>query len=131
MIGFLKAQLSSLMATAVDFSFTIFLVELAGMNYIAATINGALAGAAVNFMVNKYWSFRQSESSLKKQGFRYGLVWMGSLVLNVAGSNLLISVFKTPYVISKILVSVIVGITFNYTLQKYYVFGTVKKIYKK
>lgn len=127
MIVFLKAQLSSLIATALDFCVTIFFVELLGAGYLIATINGAVAGAITNFLINKFWSFKRGNKKTVTQGFRYGIVWLGSIILNVTGSNLLVAFFKTPYLLSKIITSVIIGITFNYTLQKHYVFGNVKK----
>ena len=127
MIVFLKAQLSSLVATAVDFGVTIFFVELLGVGYVTAAVNGAVAGAITNFLINKFWSFKRGNKRTAAQGIRYGLVWLGSISLNVGGSNLLITVFKMPYLLSKIITSVIIGITFNYTLQKHYVFGNVKK----
>lgn len=131
MLVFLKAQLSSLAATAVDFIVTIFLVDIIGLGYLIATINGALAGAITNFFINKYWSFKQGESKIRTQGFKYGIVWLGSISLNVILSNLGIIYFNTSYLLSKTMVSIIIGITFNYTLQKHYVFSNVKETHKK
>jgi putative flippase GtrA len=131
MLVFLKAQLSSLAATAIDFIVTIFLIEVLGFGYLIATINGAVSGATTNFFINKYWSFKQGESKIRTQGFKYAVVWLASISLNVTLSNLAIVYFNTSYILSKTMVAIIIGITFNYTLQKYYVFSNVKETHEK
>ncbi len=123
MIIFLKAQLSSCIATIVDFSFTICLIEGIAFHYIMATALGAIAGAVTNFTINKYWSFGKKKN-VRKQAVRYLFVWLGSITLNVTGSSLFLNVFAMPYTFSKMVVAFLVGFTFNYMLQKYYVFKT-------
>jgi putative flippase GtrA len=120
---FLKAQLSSLIATATDFGVTILLVEVFLSNYAVSTSTGAVLGGVVNFLVNKYWSFAKGKALTKNQAIKYGLVWIGSILLNTAGSTWILSTIDGSYLIVKILVSMIVGISFNYSLQKYYVFS--------
>lgn len=125
---FLRTQLSSLGATMVDFGFTVTIVELAKCNYLMATSIGAIAGATTNFIINKYWSFKMKDNKdLKKQGVKYLLVWIGSVFLNVFGSASILKILNLPYLVSKIIASLIVGIGFNYTLQKKYVFVTSEK----
>lgn len=127
MIEFYKAQLSALIATAVDFTITILLVESLKICYLIATTFGAFGGVMINFIINKHWSFKDNGEGFKAQGIKYLLVWIGSICLNVYGSNLLFKLNTTSYIYSKIIVSIIVGITFNYTFQKYYVFKISKK----
>ncbi len=126
MIIFLKAQFSSLVATAVDFAFTVCLIEFLQFTYLTSTSIGALAGAITNFSINKFWSFNKAEKSLKKQTLRYAIVWSGSITLNVIGSTLFLSIFQTSYAVSKIIVAFFVGVAFNYTMQKHYVFTNAK-----
>jgi len=121
---FLKAQLSSLMATAIDFLVMICLVEVFKLHYTLGVIVGAMAGALTNFLVNRYWSFEVADKPVKQQSFKYLLVWTGSVLLNVSGVHFLTRIFKINYIISKIAVSIIVGLSFNYVLQKKYVFST-------
>ena len=131
MIVFFKAQLSSLISTGVDFIVTIALVELFRVNYLIAATNGAVAGAITNFTINKFWTFKQEGKEFKMEGPKYIVVWLGSIGLNVIGSNLLIKQTNIHYILTKIIVSVTVGVTFNYLLQKYYVFNNVNKTNKK
>lgn len=125
---FFKAQLSSLFATVLDFTVTIFLVEALKINYVESTILGAFAGAIGNFYVNKYWAFDTGKTQLKKQSYRYSVVWVGSVILNASGIYLLSHFFKTAYVIAKIIVAIVVGVGFNYTLQKRYVFNSHEEV---
>lgn len=123
---FLKAQLSSLIATAVDFTVSILLVEIFGLDYLAVSVAaGAVFGAITNFIINRYWTFEAKEKRVAKQSLRYLLVWAGSLLLNVSGTYSLNHFFNLQYVLAKISVAVIVGLTFNYILQKKYVFAVI------
>ncbi len=121
---FFRTQFSSLAATAVDFLLIIFFVEILKAHYTVAVVFGAIAGALCNFFINRFWSFEASSGALKYQGFRYILVWTGSVLLNVGGVYLLTEFFMISYIFSKISIAVIVGLCFNYVLQKRYVFST-------
>lgn len=121
---FIKAQLSSLVATAVDFLTMIFFVEIFKIHYTFGVVFGAMAGALTNFLINRYWSFKVADKPVKEQSFKYFLVWTGSVLLNVSGVYLLTQFLKINYIFSKITVSIIVGLGFNYLLQKKYVFST-------
>lgn len=55
-VTFLKAQASSLLATAVDFGVTVLLANLFGIYYVYATFIGALSGGCVNCAVNYKWN---------------------------------------------------------------------------
>lgn len=98
-------------------------VEAAGLHYMLAVLIGALSGAGVNFMINRYWSFGAAKASAKQQGLRYALVWAGSVALNVGGVYLLTGLLSLPYLFSRIIVAVSVGLGFNYVLQKQFVFA--------
>lgn len=121
---FFKAQLSSLLATAVDFTVTIFGHNILQLYYMFAVFNGAIAGALTNFFLNRHWSFSAEKENVAQQGAKYVLVWFGSLLLNLGGVYLLTEFGGVKYIISKILIAVLVGISFNYLLQKKYVFNT-------
>ncbi len=127
MKAFFKAQASSLLATAVDFITTAGFVELANWHYTLAVIMGAVAGALANFLINRYWAFDAGAQSARQQGYRYALVWLGSLLLNVCGVYVFTRFLKLHYLFAKMLVATMVGLGFNYLLQKEYVFNTNEK----
>ena len=54
---FIKAQLSSYVASLVDFLVTILLVKLSGLFYLYATFLGSVAGGMVNCVINYGWVF--------------------------------------------------------------------------
>lgn len=123
---FFRAQITSFISTLVDFSLTFFLVEICHQYYMLAVASGAVAGAIVNFSINRFWSFRATENTIRNQSFKYMLVWTGSLLLNLSGTYILTQFLFVNYLLSKTTTAVAVGLGFNYTLQKYYVFATKK-----
>ncbi len=119
---FIAAQAAAAAGTAVDFLVTIAGVEGLHLWYLLATVLGNVAGGGTNFYLGRHRVFEASEQSARGQAFRYFLVWTGSLLLNAAGVYLLTQGLGLKYLISKIVVSVVVGFGFNYVLQAKFVF---------
>lgn len=119
---FIKAQAASLASTAVDFVVTIGCVEVLHSWYLAATILGNIAGGITNFCLGRYFVFEATQQNVRTQSGRYVGVWLGSMVLNATGVYFCTQVLHTNYVVSKIVVSLFVGIGFNYLLQRHFVF---------
>jgi putative flippase GtrA len=122
MATFIKAQAASLTATAVDFGVTIFLKELLGCWYLLASVLGTMSGGIVNFSMNRSWVFSAKDKKIHFQAVKYLMVWLGNLVLVSGGVFLLTHYGKISYLVSKIAVSGMVGIFYNYALQKRFVF---------
>ncbi|MCC6186767.1 MAG: GtrA family protein [Chitinophagaceae bacterium] len=122
MSTFLKAQASSLIATCTDFLITIILKEVFSFWYVLANIIGVISGGIANFYINKDWVFNGKTNTVKAQAIRYFVVWLGNLLLNALGVFLLTKFGHFNYIISKIVVSLLLGWTYNYFLQKNYVF---------
>lgn len=119
---FFKAQASSLIATATDFALTIFLVEVVHFVAIVAAAIGTITGGVVNFLLGRNWVFRAGAKPIPKQAIRYLLVWIGNFFLNIAGMALMVNLLDANYIFSKILISLLVGVFYNYLLQGKYVF---------
>jgi putative flippase GtrA len=122
MATFFKAQAASITATAVDFAVTIVLKEWLGIWYLIASITGTLSGGLVNFMMNRHWVFKAHDGRIHFQAVKYILVWIGNLILVSGGVFLLTQYAQLSYLVSKVLVSVLVGVFYNYVLQKRFVF---------
>jgi len=122
MSTFLKAQASSLLATIADFLITIILKEVFGLWYVLANIIGVVSGGIVNFYVNKAWVFKGKSNAFTTQAYKYLAVWLGNLILNALGVFLLTKFGHFNYIHSKIVVSLLLGWTYNYFLQKNFVF---------
>lgn len=121
---FSKAQVSSATATGVDFGLLFFLTEIAHVYYVASVAIGAAAGAITNFLMNRHWSFRATQGSTKTQVYRYAWVSGVSLILNTAGVYGVTEYGSFRYGISVVLISLFVGLAFNYPMHRYYVFKT-------
>jgi putative flippase GtrA len=122
MATFIKAQAASLAATCFDFLTTIVLVNVFGWWYLAGSITGTIAGGVLNFMIGRLWAFSAGEGRIEWQFIKYVLVWTGNLLLNAAGVFMITHYVGLSYVISKILTAIVVGIGYNYVLQKKFVF---------
>jgi putative flippase GtrA len=122
MFTYLKAQASSLVASATDFGVTIFAVNLFGWWYLAASITGTVTGGAVNFFVNRKWFFESESTAIKWQILKYILVWAGNLIIVTGGVFILTHFFNLNYVLAKVLSSVLTGISYNYIMQKQFIF---------
>lgn len=85
---------------------------------------GNVAGGITNFYLGRHHVFKVSHQQVASQGVRYSVVWLGSLLLNAAGMYLLADVAHANYLLSKLVVSLLVGFGFNYPLQLYFVFRT-------
>ncbi len=119
---FAKSQIASLIGSAVDFVVMILCTEVLGIYYVISRAIGAAVGAVVNFMLNRHWTWRVSNKKLGPQAFKYGLTATGSLILNTLGVWLCTEFIGLDYKISWLVVSLIVGIGFNFVLHKIYVF---------
>lgn len=122
MLTFIKAQASSLIATFLDFSTTIVLVNFFGQDPFSSSIAGTICGGVANFMINRYWVFDAARREMGAQAFKYLLVWVGNLALNAGGMYLILHGTDWNYVVSKALVALVVGFGYNYVFQKKLVF---------
>lgn len=136
MFVFLRAQLSAQFATLADFILTYTCFEWIGLHYLLSTSIGTITGGFINCFVNYKWAFATKDCQFKWVFFKYILVWCGSFALNVGGLYLLVEFLKrytllwehasSFYLItSKIVVSFIVSICWNYTLHRYFVFRNI------
>ena len=123
MLTFIKAQAASLTASLVDLLVTILLVRAFGVWYVSASIYGIICGGITYFTLCRNWVFEATTRKTALQIFKFVLVWNGNLLLNAAGLFLVTNYTGINYIVSKIMVSVLVGVSYNYLLQKYFVFN--------
>jgi len=126
LFAFGKAQVSSFIGGIVDYLFMISFTEFLGVHYILSIVIGGIAGAVVNFTINRSWAFRSKEIpykvSGKRQLLRFCLVVLNSIVLKATGTWFFTSFLKIDYKISRIITDLTVSIIFNYMLQRHWVF---------
>lgn len=119
---FLTAQFAAFIGTAIDFGVVIFLTEIIGTWYVISNAIGAAFGAITNFFLGRNWVFNSTNNKIANQAFRYFLVATGSMILNTLGVYLLTEFTALNYIYSKIIVAILIAFTFNFLLQKYFVF---------
>ncbi len=119
---FLKANISSIIASFCDYLLTIIFKEFLQVDAVFASILGTIFGGIINFLIGRYWVFESLNAPLYHQGKRYIITWTGNLVLNALGVFLLIRYCGINYIIAKIATSLTVAIGYNYPIQKKYVF---------
>lgn len=122
---FSKAQLSAQLATLIDFAITIIFAELIGLWYVAATLLGAISGGVANCLINYQWVFDNTCLLNKKSvALRYSLVWCGSILFNTLGTYLLTELSGRHFILAKVVVAVIIGVFWNYRLQRFFVYNS-------
>jgi putative flippase GtrA len=119
---FLRAQVSSALATLVDWVLMLALMT-AGVNFVVAVAAGHVAGALTDFSVKKFWAFGAQGGALEKQAGRYLVAWVGSLAINEVLAWLAIDRLSLPSRLSVIVISAVVGFVWNYPMHRYFVFG--------
>jgi putative flippase GtrA len=122
---FAKAQVSAFTGGILDYMVMVFCTELLHIHYTISIAIGGIIGAVLNFSVNRYWTFsanQASKSPVEFQLVKFVFVVAGSIALKSSGTYLFTNWLKLDYKITRIMVDIIVSLSFNYVLQRYWVF---------
>ncbi|SFC25580.1 GtrA family protein [Spirosoma endophyticum] len=119
---FFKVQATSLLASGIDFLTTVLCVQLWHYWYLSASVTGAVVGGLVSFIVSKKWTFAESRQPVASQFSRFVLVWLGNAGANATGLFVTTHFLGVQYLVAKTVVGILVGISYNYFLQKDFVF---------
>lgn len=123
MATFVKAQASSFISTAVDYLITFVCDHFFHLKFIYSNLTGTISGGITNFLLGRIWVFHARQKKAPGQALKYLLVWIGNLLLNNGGVFLFVHYLKVDNYISKTIVSLIVGFSYNYFMQKKFVFA--------
>jgi putative flippase GtrA len=116
--------------------------------YVYATFIGSVCGGIVNCAINYKWTFKSAYEVRKRYIIiKYISVWVGSIFLNTYGTYILTELLgkavwlrelpghlqDNVFVVSKIVVSLIVGFVWNYNMQRIFVYKNrnFKKFFTK
>jgi putative flippase GtrA len=122
MMKFLKAQAASIMATAIDFGVTFLLVSGLNVYYLFGSATGTVMGGISYFLISRNWVFAATEAPIHFQFIKYFLVWLVYLLLSTGAVYVFTHYFEVMYMYSKMGVAVMMSITYNYMMNKKYVF---------
>ncbi|MBQ9216385.1 MAG: GtrA family protein [Prevotella sp.] len=131
---FCKAQMTAQLASVVDFAVSIFLAEVFGFWYVTATFLGALSGGITNCVSNYKWVFENEGLKKRNVAYKYFMVWAGSILLNTGGTYILTEISGQYFIYAKLLISIMVGLLWNYQLQRFFVYKDthiIEKIKRK
>jgi putative flippase GtrA len=120
---FKKAQIASILATAVDFLVMRLIVQITGLAYVVpASAIGTILGGITHFLVSRTWVFQAGEGRWTVHLGRYLMVWVGNLILSVSVLYLLTRYTSVNYLVAKIGIAIGLAVFYNYVLQKKFVF---------
>ncbi len=125
MTSFFRYNAMAFTASAVDFTLLIFSREILGLYYVLAAFIGALSGGMVAFTLGRNWTYLSKEGKAHVQGLKYLITWAGSIFLNTYGVYFfseVVGIGEEKYIISKILTASLVGVFYNFPIQRYFVF---------
>ena len=119
---FIKTQAALVAGSLADFLLTWLLVDVFNCWYVSSNAAGNIAGAVVQFLLSKYFVFTDAGKKTTAQLFKFLLMWAGNILLSAMGVYLLSNFAHLHYLLSKLLVSVVMGVSYNYLLSKKFVF---------
>lgn len=135
---FLKASVSSQIASWIDMGLSFVLFAFVIPDAFIAKAIGAATGGVVNCSINYKWTFQPKGCSKRYVAIKYAIVWTGSLLLNSFGTDIATNLLsrlaflsdwgvtdKGCFMAAQLAVSLIVSIFWNFMLQRYFVFRNV------
>jgi putative flippase GtrA len=122
MFTFIKVQAASILGSMADYLITILFVEVFHCWYLPANLAGNICGGILQFILCRSWAFGIKGQLSNYQVIKFILVFIGNLLLSAAGIYYFTHDLKINYVISKTITSILLGLTYNYIMQKKFVF---------
>jgi putative flippase GtrA len=122
-ITYLKAQATAILGSLVDFLITFILFKKLHYNIVLANLIGNICGAITQFILSRNWAFKAGDGKVSQQIIKYIIVWIGNLALSAGGVYFFTYCLHVDGIASKIITSVILGLTYNYIMQKKFVFA--------
>lgn len=132
---FLRSTVSSQISSWTDMGTSFLLFALCHLAPWLSTAIGAVAGGIVNCSINYRFTFHASSLPVKAVVVKYALIWLGSLLLNVYGTEVVYYLlqhlnfleqmgFKPNgyFAAARLGVSLIVSLFWNFLMQKNFVY---------
>ncbi len=120
--SFLRYNTVATIATGIDFGVFILLNDLLDFWYVLSTFLSATTGGITAFILNRSWVFNSNDRQLNTQILKYLLVWGGSIFLNTFGLYLLVESSNISKIVSKVIVTIFIGITYNFLMSRFFIF---------
>lgn len=136
---FLRSAVSSQTSGWVDFAVSFVFFQWIGFSPLFASALGAVAGGIVNCIINYRFTFHADGVDWRAVVVKYVIVWIGSLLLNSFGTDILYNIIKDwdwletigfkkagYFSAARLFVALIVSWAWNFMLQRYFVYRVTR-----
>lgn len=117
-----RVGVSGVAATGIDIAALVLLVEALGSHVTLAAFLAAALGGVSNFLINKYWAFRDRSPLELRQVTVYSFVSLVTAAFVAVAVHLLAVVMVLPYLLAKAIAAVLVFVVWTYPAQARLVF---------
>lgn len=118
----MRVGVSGMVATGVDVTALVLLVELMRSHVTIAAFLAAALGGVTNFLINKYWAFDDDAPLELRQITIYALVSLVTAAFTAAAIHILAVLIGVPYLIAKAIAAALVFLIWTYPAQARLVF---------
>jgi putative flippase GtrA len=109
-------------ATIIDVSCMVTAVEVLHWPRVPAAMLGVAIGATANFLMNRYFAFRDHDGKLAPQAARYALTTGAAMLVHAGFVFVLTNLLGVFYVVSKLIADLIVFSGGHLLLMRFLVF---------
>lgn len=127
---YVKYIISGGTVTLVHFSILFILHELFFIDVIVATTCAFLFSFFVGFFLHKRWTFRNKDTRIYHQMFKFLSLGIFGLVLNAGLMYLLVNIFLIWYMLAQVFVSASIAVM-NFLISRFIIFRNVDTAEKK
>jgi len=120
-LKFLKFGVVGASGMIVDFSLTYFFKEIVKIQKYVANAIGFTAAATTNYILNRIWTFHDSDPEVTVQFIKFFLVSLAGLGINTFIIYILVSKYKKNFYISK-LFAIAVVVIWNFIINFLFTF---------
>jgi len=124
----MRVGVSGIVATTVDVTALVLLVELLRSHVTIAAFLAASLGGVTNFFINKYWAFGDDAPLQIRQITIYALVSLVTAAFTAAAIHILAVLIGVPYLIAKAIAAALVFLIWTYPAQARLVFPEAAEV---
>jgi putative flippase GtrA len=122
-----RTGISGVIATVIDVTTLIFLVEVVRVPVALAAFLGAASGAGANYVVSKYWAFKETAPVNVKQLLTFGIVALCTACFMAAAMQVFAVGMGLPYLAAKGIAAALVFVLWSYPAQARWVFRAAER----
>lgn len=122
-----RTGISGVIATVIDVTMLVFLVEIVRMPLALAAFLGAASGAGANYLVSKYWAFRCTAPINIKQLVTFAIVAFCTACFMAIAMQIFAVELGLPYLAAKAIAAAVVFVLWSYPAQARWVFRAAER----